>query len=152
MPAMYLLIGCANPTPPIEQTFQQNHISGVYIGMPEQDLKDHLGPPESVDETSVDETTVLTFSGLDVSLMAGGLQLDSPKVVTGISTTSPTSCFRDDICPGDRLRKFKKMLGQVDAPKEDHRLLYQLSSDGCMLSVKTQDLRTTDEIYIYCLR
>jgi len=120
--------------------------------MSEQDLKDHLGSPESVDETSVDETTVLTFSGLDVSLIASGLQVDSPKVVTGIYTTSPTVCFRDNICPGGRLRKVRNMLGPALAQKTDHRLLYQLSSDGCMLSIETRNLRTAHEIYIYCLR
>ena len=152
MAAGYLLSGCSGHKPPIEKTFQQNHIAGVFIGMPEQKLKDHLGPPEKVDETSIDETAVLTFSGLGVSLMADGLQLDSPKVVTGISTTSPSSCFRDVICPGQRLEKIKDMLGPVTKSNPDQTLLYQLSSDGCMLSIETQDSRTANEIYIYCLR
>ncbi len=154
MAASLILVSCGDTAPAEIQETDPNEIAGVYIGMSEADVLKLLDEPETRNNTSKD-TVSFIYSGLTVSLIAGGTSLDSPKVVWGIQASTPDHCFRQDICPGDTLAEIRKALGpaEIEAQTKDKpkRLFYLLPElETCWLWVYTQDSLTASDVRLAC--
>ena len=153
MPMILVLIGCGDRASLKTLGVDDVEISGVYLGMSEEEVTAHLGEPHTREVTP--EFTGYNYRGLTVAFRSGGLQIDSPRVVDSIYTTSSDYCLLSDICPSDTLAEIRKTLGPAESETatndEPKRLFYPLPElEACWLWILTEDKETASEISLVC--
>ena len=151
-----LLASCQAKPELLIDTAERYEISGLEIGQTEEYLRVRMGAPNKVETLfSSGDYPTFVYSGLTVDMQVNGPNLDSPKVITGISSDSPKNCFNNTICPGDTLESVKAKLGDTEIlPAENDksaRLYYLLPIlETCWLWIFTEDSETSSEVSIAC--
>ena len=151
-----LFAACTNTPESLIASAKIYEISGLEIGLSEAELRKHMGPPNEVETVfSGGDYAIFKYSGLQIDMQASGPNLDSPKVITGITSQSPGLCFNKSICPGDTLESVIVGLGETKLSSAEHvksaRLEYILPRlEVCWLWVGTKDQMTVSELGIAC--
>ena len=131
-------------------------ISGLQIGMSETELINELGEPNKIVSPKLPfQHTTYFYSGLTIDFMQSGPEVDSPIVVSELSSTSSDHCLNQIVCPGDSLKSISDILGETNLVPANHgkpaRLEYILPKlEGCWVWVFTEDMKTASEIRIAC--
>jgi len=151
-----LLIGCkAKPEPRVFET-EAYEIAGLEIGMSEADVIEKMGKPNQIENIFLGgDYARFIYQGLTVDMLATGPKLDSPKVVSGLSSHTHLHCFNATICPGDTLRSVKVKMGEAEiSPATTDklaRLYYPFPElETCWLWVFTEDMKVSTEVNIAC--
>ena len=132
-----------------------NGISGVNLGMSENDVLELLGGPNAREDNALGDYAALEYEGLSIALRASGSRLDSPKVVDGIWATSPEHCYDEIICPGVNVNRIMERLGAVTiqpaTADKPQRLFYLLpDAEACWLWVYTDDGLIANQVRLVC--
>ena len=146
-------LGVKNAPAPEVDVFP--NIGGVRIGMPQREVIAFFGEPEDVLDYGFREDAHFQYQGLDIYLTAGGMSLDSPKVVVGVSAVSSSFCFDGTVCPGatrgeveEYFRETERSLIETETSTRVSWLLP--NTEGCWVKFDLDNALIVSRVEIAC--